>query len=280
VPILAVHTKEEKRLYLKLKERLRRQLLGTPTALAMANEFNKAAAGDMLRHATKAAAQKHQRKGRVQMPMIHFKTVGHMTMYQAFYDRIQNIASTILLSHPRTSKPRMAGANVGRMGFGAAASSHRPVGARVPNRTSSGKSVSTGASRRTHVGQSPALINDDSSTDIVPGALCDVGGARQGGAGAGSEDTAGAEAVWELDDAATVGGGGETVGAAEVETSGEAVGAAAAGVGKGPCRDRAASPVRTPGAGDRALVAILPADFYQAVDRALNPIDAPRRRRP
>lgn len=208
VPILPVHTKEEKVLYLELKERLRRQLLGTPTALAMANEFNKAAADDWLRHATEAAAQKHKRKGRVQMPMIHFKTVGHMTMYQAFYDRIQNIASTIFLSHPSTSKPRIAGANVGRMGFGAAASSHRPVSARVPSRIRSGKSVYTGASRRSHVRQSPAPINDDGSTGIVPGALCDVGGARQGGAGAGWEDTAGAQAVRDMDDAVTVGGGG------------------------------------------------------------------------
>jgi len=280
VPILPVHTKEERLLYLELKERLRRQLLGTPTALAMANEFNKAAADDWLRHATKAAAQKHKRKGRMQMPMIHFKTVGHMTMYQAFYDRNQNIASTILRSHPNKSKPRIAGANVGRMGFGAAASSHKPVSARVPSRSSSGKSVSTGASSRSHAGQSLAPINGDSSTGIVAGALCDVGGARKGGAGAGWEETAGAEAVREMDDAAAVGGGGETVGAAEVETSGEAVDAAAAGVGKGPCRDRAASPACTPGAGDAALVPILPADFYQAVDRALNPYDASRRRRP
>jgi len=234
VPILPVHTKEEKLLYLELKERLRRQLLGTPTALAMANEFNKAAADDWLRHATKAAAQKHKRKGRVQMPMIHLKTVGHMTTYQAFYDRNQNIASTILLSHPNTSKPRIAGANVGRMGFGAAASRHKPVSARVPRRSSSGKSVSTGASSRSHAGQSLAPINGDGSTGIVAGALCDVGGARQGGAGVGWEETAGAEAVREMDDAAAVGGGGETVGAAEVETSGEAVDAAAAGVGKGP----------------------------------------------
>jgi len=83
VPVLPVHTKEEKIIYMDIQLRLRHEKRRAPTAVAMANAFNKAAADERLRNSSRLAARKDQRRGRVDLPDIFFKTVGHMQAYEA-----------------------------------------------------------------------------------------------------------------------------------------------------------------------------------------------------
>jgi len=61
VPVLPVHIKEEKIINMDIQLRLRHEKRGAPTAVAMANAFNKAAEDERLRHSSPLAARKDQR---------------------------------------------------------------------------------------------------------------------------------------------------------------------------------------------------------------------------
>ena len=134
VPILQVHSKEEKLLYQDVMRRLRPDLRRAPLATEMNVEFNRVVADDWLRRAEQLASIKDKKRHRFKQPTLWFKSQSHMSVYQGIYERSQNVTSTILLWHPDKSRTTIAGSNVTTANFGAAAESMTPVSTRPPPR--------------------------------------------------------------------------------------------------------------------------------------------------
>ena len=125
VPLLPVHTTEEKLLYGEVQRKLRRELGGRPSAADITVAFNRVVGDDWLRCAAKMAAadataakvtasrskKKALKAVKLEQPSLYFKSTSHMVAYQAFYDRTQHEASTILLSHPVQSRTTAAASN-------------------------------------------------------------------------------------------------------------------------------------------------------------------------
>jgi len=134
VPLLPVHTKEEKILYQDVMRRLRHDLRRAPSATEMTVDFNRVVADDWLRRAEQLASVKDRKRYGFKQPTLWFKSQSHMLLYQSFYERSQNVTSTILLSHPDKSRTTIAGSNVSTIDFGAAAMDISPVSGRPPPR--------------------------------------------------------------------------------------------------------------------------------------------------
>ena len=145
VPSLPVHTTEEKLLYGEVQRKLRRELGGRPSAAAITVAFNRVVGDDWLRRAAKMAAadataakvagsrskKKALKAVKLEQPSLYFKSTSHMVAYQAFYDRTQNEASKILLSHPFQSRTTAAASNSATADFGDDATTMTPVASRV-----------------------------------------------------------------------------------------------------------------------------------------------------
>jgi len=144
VPLLSVHTKEEKLLYGEVQRKLRRDIGGRPSAGAITVAFNRAVGDDWLRRAeTSAAADGAAPKGdgrrskkttanavKMEQPALFIKSTSHMVAYRAFYDRTQKEASTIFLSHPDRTRTSAAASNSATAEFGLDATAITPVASR------------------------------------------------------------------------------------------------------------------------------------------------------
>lgn len=206
VPLLPVHTTEEKLLYGEVQRTLLRELRGKPSAVAMTVAFNRLVADDWMRRAAKLSSAQVQAAKRVagngkkmrvavvfEQPSIYFKSTSLMASYQSFYERTQNEASTILLSHPEQSRTAVAAANAATTEFGDDVSGMTPVSGRPALNSRPAQQGATAASAgsvvtiggtRSSIADSPVAPGQNPSTDRTqaPGGETSLGSVAAGGA--------------------------------------------------------------------------------------------------
>lgn len=127
LPILPVHTKQEKVLFFEVQRTLKRRLGRKPGDVEAAVEYNGLVAEHWQELVRKAVRTDDGKVKHMSQPHLFFKTPSHIMMYQKFYDRSENSTSTLALSHPGQQRKDITGAIVRYTNFGDDAGALNPI---------------------------------------------------------------------------------------------------------------------------------------------------------